>query len=91
MPYVILCQEPLTEMEASVLPDGAETCEQALLLAQSRAEEYIDEQTELAVEDGEDTPDFNLQVNKEALVVELRRESRVELRLSLVAVEIHNG
>lgn len=51
MAYVIVCKEP--EVDAYVLGDGHEDFNGAMQIMQARAEEYIDEQTEMAVESGE--------------------------------------
>lgn len=90
MAYVIVCKEP--DIDAYVLPDGAESFDGAKQLMQSRAEEYIDEQTEVAVEADEVPGELCMDVSESAIsiypVVDGKRRPDV-MTMNLQAVTIH--
>ena len=90
MAYVIVCKEP--DLDAYVLSDGHESFEGAKQLMQSRAEEYIDEQTELAVEADEVPGELCMDVSESAIsiypVVDGKRRPDV-MTMNLQVVTVH--
>ena len=92
MAYVILCEEP--DCIPYVLADGGATLEDAQGIMVRRAEEYIDEQAEVAVEAGAEPGELVMELNESETimhiypVVEGQRRANV-LTMTLSAVEIH--
>lgn len=92
MAYVILCEEP--ECIPYVLADGGATLEDAQSIMIHRAEEFIDEQVEMAVEVGDEPGTLVMELDDSKTfvhiypVVEGRQRAAV-LTLTLSEVEIH--
>lgn len=92
MAYVILCEEP--DCTPYVLADGGATLEVAQGIMVRRAEEYIDEQAEVAAEAGAEPGELVMELDESETimhiypVVEGQRRANV-LTMTLSAVEIH--
>ena len=90
MAYVIVCKEP--DVDAYILPDGASELIAARQLMQARAEEYVDEQTEAAVEMGTEVGELCIDATEMSIliypVVDGKRRPEV-MAMNLQAVTIH--
>lgn len=93
MAYVILCEEEGVATPY-VLADGATTLEHAQSIMAARAEEYIDEQTEIAASELAELGELVIDLDESKTitriypVVDGKRRADV-LTMTLSAVEIH--